>query len=124
MVNVVLLYLGSVIIIIWGIAHLVPTGSIVKGFGEISRDNRLIITMDWIAEGLTLCFIGLLVLFVTVFAGSASPGAKIVYRLCFAMLVVLSVLSFFTGARTSVLPMKICPFVKLLVAACLVPSLI
>jgi hypothetical protein len=68
MVNVVLLYLGSVIIIIWGIAHLVPTGSIVKGFGEISRDNRLIITMDWIAEGLTLCFIGLLVLFVTVFA--------------------------------------------------------
>ncbi|KPL13214.1 hypothetical protein AMJ74_05630 [candidate division WOR_3 bacterium SM1_77] len=124
MVNVVLLYLGSVIIIIWGIAHLVPTGSIVKGFGEISRDNRLIITMDWIAEGLTLCFIGLLVLFVTVFAGSASPGAKIVYRLSFAMLVVLSVLSFFTGARTSVLPMKICPFVKLLVAACLVPSLI
>jgi hypothetical protein len=124
MFNVVLLYLGSGIIIIWGIAHLVPTGSVVKGFGEISRDNRLIITMDWIAEGLTLCFIGLLVLLVTVFAGSAGAGAKIAYRLCFAMLVVLSVLSFFTGARTSVLPMKICPFVKLLVAACLVPSLI
>lgn len=124
MLNVLLLYVGSVIIMIWGVAHLVPTGSIVKGFGEISRDNRLIITMDWIAEGLTLCFMGLLVLFVTVFAGSASAGAKVVYRLCCGMLVVLSVLSFFTGARTSVLPMKICPFVKLLVAAFLVPSLI
>ena len=122
MLNVILLYLGSVIIMLWGIGHLVPTGSIVKGFGEISRDNRLIITMDWIAEGLTLCFIGLLISLVTAFAGPA--GAKVVYRLCFGMLIVLSVLSFFTGARTSVLPMKICPFVKLLVAAFLVPSLI
>ena len=124
MLNVILLYLGSIVIILWGIGHLAPTRSVVKGFGEISRDNKLIITMDWIAEGLTLCFIGLLILFVTVLAGPASTGAKVVYRLCFGMLVVLAVLSFFTGARTSVLPMKICPFVKLLVAAFLVPSLI
>lgn len=124
MLNVVLLYLGSVIIVIWGIAHLVPTRSIVNGFGKISRDSRLIITMDWIAEGLTLCFIGLLIFFVTLFAGHANIGSRIVFRLCFGMLVVLSVLSFFTGARTSVVPMKICPFVKLLVAAFLVPSLL
>jgi len=122
--NVILLYLGSVIIMLWGIAHLIPTGAIVKGFGDISRDNRLIITMDWIAEGLTLCFIGLLILSATMFAGPASTGVKIVYRLCFGVLVVLAVLSFFTGARTSVVPMKICPFVKLLVAALLVPSLL
>lgn len=124
MFNVVLLYLGSVIIVLWGIAHLVPTKSIVKGFGEISRDSRLIITMDWIAEGLTLCFIGLLIFFVTLLAEPANNASRIVFRLCFGMLVVLSVLSFFTGARTSVVPMKICPFVKLLVAAFLVPSLI
>ena len=124
MLNVILLYLGSVIIMLWGIAHLIPTGAIVKGFGDISRDNRLIITMDWIAEGLTLCFIGLLILSATMFAGPASTGVKIVYRLCFGVLVVLAVLSFFTGARTSVVPMKICPFVKLLVAALLVPSLL
>jgi len=58
MVNVVLLYVGSVIITLWGIAHIIPTKSIVRGFDEISTDNKLIITMDWIAEGLTLCFSG------------------------------------------------------------------
>jgi hypothetical protein len=124
MVNVVLLYVGSIIITFWGIAHIIPTKSIVRGFGEISADNKLIITMDWIAEGLTLCFIGLLILFATLFAGPANNGSRILYRLCFGMLVVLSVLSFFTGARTSIVPMKICPFVKLLVAAFLVPSLV
>lgn len=34
-------------------------------------------------------------------------------RVCAGFLVVVAVLSFFTGARTSVIPMKICPFVKL-----------
>jgi hypothetical protein len=32
------------------------------------------------------------------------------------LLVILAELSFFTGARTSIVPMKICPFVKLSVA--------
>jgi hypothetical protein len=80
--------------------------------------------MDWVAEGLTLIFIGLLVFFVTLIAGPVVVVARAVYRLCFGMLVVLAVLSFFTGARTSIVPMKICPFVKLLVAAFLVPSMI
>jgi len=124
MVSILLLYLGSGIITLWGIAHLIPTRAIVKGFGEISRESRLIITMDWIAEGLTLIFIGLLIFFVTLIAGPASVGSVIVYRLCFGMLVVLASLSFFTGARTSILPMKICPFVKLLVAALLVSSIV
>lgn len=116
MLSVVLLYLGSVIITLWGIAHIIPTKSIVRGVGEISLDNRRIITMDWIAEGLTLCFIGLLVFFVTLLAGPASCASIIVYWACIIMLVSLAVLSFFTGARTSVVPMKICPFVKLSVA--------
>jgi hypothetical protein len=124
MFSIILLYLGSGIITLWGISHLIPTMSIVRGFGVISHDNRLIITMDWIAEGLTLIFIGFLIFFMTLIAGSGTAGARIVYCLCFGMLVMLSVLSFFTGARTSIVPMKICPFVKLLVAAFLVPSML
>ncbi|MDH4209866.1 MAG: hypothetical protein OEV79_00235 [candidate division WOR-3 bacterium] len=124
MLYIVLLYLGSGIIALWGIAHLIPTVSIVRGFGVISRDNRLVITMDWIAEGLTLIFIGFLIFFMTLIAGPGTAGARVVYRLCFGMLVTLSILSFFTDTRTSILPMKICPFVKLLVAAFLVPNMI
>jgi hypothetical protein len=112
----VLLYIGSGIILIWGIAHIFPTRSVVGGFGELSKDNRLIITMEWVAEGLTLCFLGLLVLLVTAVAGSYSLASLLVYWLSAGMLVALSVLSLFTGARTSIIPVKICPIVKTVVA--------
>lgn len=116
MINMVLLYIGAIIILLWGIAHIIPTKSVVRGFGEISTDSKLIITMDWIAEGLTLCFIGLLVFFTTVLAGPSDCAAMIVFAGCAIMLVALTVLSLFTGARTSVVPMKICPIVKTTVA--------
>lgn len=38
--NETLLYIGSIVIILWGIAHVIPTKAIVNGFGEISEDNR------------------------------------------------------------------------------------
>jgi len=39
-------YSGSIIILIWGAAHLFPTTAIVRGFGSISEDNRSIITVE------------------------------------------------------------------------------
>ena len=116
MANDILLYIGSGIIIFWGIAHIIPTKSIVGGFEAISEDNKKIITMESIAEGLTLCFIGVLVLLVTVFAGSQSQAAFIVYLACAVMLLIMAILTLLTGARTSILPYKICPVVKTVVA--------
>ncbi|UCG92088.1 MAG: hypothetical protein JSV97_13715 [candidate division WOR-3 bacterium] len=116
MLDNILLYIGSAVITLWGISHIVPTKSIVTGFGEISQDNKRIITMEWIAEGLTLCFIGLLVLFVTILGGRYTPVSIIVYRISAMMLIVLAVLSLFTGAQTSIIPIKICPIVKTVVA--------
>ena len=40
MSGTVLVYSGSIIILIWGAAHLFPTIAIVRGFGSISEDNR------------------------------------------------------------------------------------
>lgn len=111
-----MLYLGSAIITVWGIAHIVPTKSVVAGFGELSLDNRRIITMEWIAEGLTLCFVGLLVLAIAVTPNSQHAVSLAVYRISAIMLVVMAILSLLTGARTSVIPMKICPLVKSVVA--------
>ena len=111
-----MLYVGAAVIFAWGVGHLMPTPGIVKGFGSISADNRRIITMEWIAEGLTLCFIGLLVLAAVVTAGPGSQTVVFVGRSCAAMLLVMAVLSGFTGARTSILPMRLCPFIKTLVA--------
>ncbi|MFC2122275.1 hypothetical protein ACFLRP_01150 [Bacteroidota bacterium] len=112
----ILLYIGSVIIFIWGIAHIIPTKSVVEGFGKISEDNTKIITMEWAAEGITLCFIGLLVLLVTAIGGSQNPVSALVYRISAGMLIVMAVWTSLTGARTSVVPIKICPFVKTAVA--------
>jgi hypothetical protein len=112
MIDAILLYIGSGVIFLWGVAHLIPTRTVVEGFGDISTDNRRVVTMTWAAEGLTLCFLGILVFLFTALVGPNSQASLIAYYSAAAMLVAAAVLSAFTGARTSVLPMKICPFVK------------
>ena len=118
--NEVLIYIGSAIIIIWGIAHLVPTKAIVNGFGEISEDNKKIIMMESIAEGITPCFLGVLVILVTTFGNPETQTASIVYYSVITMLLVMALLTALTGARTSIIPYKICPIVKTLVAILIV----
>ena len=112
----VVLLVGSVVITVWGGAHLFPTRSIVNSFGAISLDNKRIITMEWIAEGLTLCFIGVLVLLVTSFAGPRNLVSVLVYQAVAWMLVVMAGLTFMTGAKTAIKPIKVCPLVKSIVA--------
>ncbi len=112
MINDILLYVGSGVITLWGVSHIVPVKGVVDGFGPISVDNRRIITMEWVVEGLTLCFIGLLVLVVTLLGGSGNPVSIIVYRASAVMLLVMAGWTAVTGARTSIVPIKICPFVK------------
>ena len=114
-----MLYIGSALIILWGMAHIVPTKGVVKGFGEISQDNRHIITMEWIAEGLTLIFVGALVLLVVLLEGTGSSMGRWVIMASAAMLLVMAVLTQMTGARTSIVAIKICPWVKTLVAVLL-----
>jgi hypothetical protein len=112
----VFLLIGSVGIIFWGVGHLVATRSVVAGFGPISKDNRRLITMEWIAGGLTLCFIGVLVLLVTSFAGPQNLVSVLIYQAAAWMLVVMAGLTFMTGAKTTITPIKVCPLVKSIVA--------
>ena len=119
MINIVddiLLITGAIIIFLWGIAHIIPIKSIVRNFGDISSDNKKIIIMEWIAEGFTLCFIGALTLLVTVFIGTGDPVIKIIFWACAGVLIAMAILTVFTGARTTIIPIKICPIVKLIVA--------
>ena len=111
-VQAVLFYVGSAVIFLWGVGHLIPTRNVVADFGEISADNKRIITMEWLIEGLALCFLGVLVAVTAFGVGSGDTATHLVARLAAGMLLTLAVVSAFTGARTSVLPMKLCPFVK------------
>ena len=121
--NETLLYAGSSVIILWGTAHIIPTRAIVNGFGEISEDNRKVLTMELIAEGLTLIFLGVLPLLVTVLVGIQDRTAGIVYLACAVMLLVMAVLTGVTGARTSTIWYRICPAVKTIVAALFILSM-
>ena len=112
----ILVYLGGAIITAWGIAHIAPTRGVVAGFGAISQDNRQIILMEWAAEGLTLAFIGLLVMLITAIHGSENSVSLTVYRISAVMLLVMAGWTLLTGARTSIVPIKICPAVKTAVA--------
>ena len=112
-----LLYGGAAIVILWGLAHIViPTRAIVDGFGPISADNRRILLMEWLMEGVLLIFIGVLMVFVTSVTSPSEQSAVIVYRTCASVLVIMAGISLFTGGRTAALPMKLCPPIFLAVA--------
>lgn len=116
MLGNILVYIGSIIIFGWGIAHIIPTKNVVKGFGNISDENKKIIVMEWAAEGLTLCFIGVLVLVTNILGGTENNISRIVFRISAGMLILMAGWTAITGARTSIIPIKICPFVKMGVA--------
>jgi len=105
-----LLYLASFLTFIWGVSHLFPTKSVVRGFGDISEDNRRIIAMEWMTEGIALIFTGLLVAVVT-WIDHAGTVSRAVYWVCFTELNVLSIVSLFTGFRINFLPFKLCPVI-------------
>ena len=110
MTNQIFLYFGSGLTLIWGVAHLFPTKSVVHGFGDISLDNKRIITMEWIIEGIFLIFIGLLCAGLTLLDRSNSLS-NYVFILSSVFLFVLAIISLFTGFRVNFLPYKLCPFI-------------
>ena len=110
MLDQTLLYLGAVLTALWGITHLIVTKSVVQGFGDISLDNRRIITMEWIVEGASLIFIGVVVAAVT-YLDRTNTISRAIYWLSFAMLNALSVISLFTGFKVAFLPFKLCPII-------------
>lgn len=110
MFNQILLYLGAGLTVIWGIAHLLPTKSVVQGFGEISKDNKQIITMEWISEGVGLILIGILVVTVTAIDAS-TVVSKSVYIISSVGLLAFATVSLFTGFKVKFLPFKLCPLI-------------
>ena len=119
----ILLYIGAGLTVIWGISHLIPTKGVVSEFGDISEENRHIITMEWIVEGISLIFIGALVAVVTMIDPNAVVS-QAVYILTTIGLLVLAVVSLFTGFKVKFLPFKLCPFILTTSAALVLASML
>jgi hypothetical protein len=110
------LYIAAVLTCAWGVAHLFATRGVVAGFGELSTDNRRIITMEWIVEGVALISLGSLVAAVTA-TGADSAASSAAYAVAIATLIGLAIVSLFTGFRVAFLPFRLCPFIFGLTAA-------
>jgi hypothetical protein len=102
------LFVASALVAVWGVMHLVKTGPVVAGFEPLSDDNRLVLRMEWILEGVVLVFVAVLVTAVTVVLGPEPQASTLVYYLTSGLLVVMAVVSSLTGARATLLPYKLC----------------
>ncbi len=108
--NLLLIYIGSISTGLWGIAHLFATRGVIEGFGDLTADNRRIITMEWVAEGVALISTATFVATVT----AIQPGglaSQAVYAVAIVTLLAFSAVSLFTGFKISFLPFKLCPFI-------------
>ena len=113
----VLAYIGAALVAAWGLAHVMPTRQVLRGFEPITTDNRRIIAQEWLAEAFTMWGTAAIVIAATAAPGTAPDTRAWVYRTASALLVSLAALTAVTGARTPVIWFKICPV--LLAAAAL-----
>jgi hypothetical protein len=126
MIGQILLSLGAIFIISCGTIHIFLTKSIINGFNIIGEQKRLTF-MEWIVEGLTLYFVGILILIVS-FSGLYQEFlSKILLWASFLLLLSMTVLSLMTVANLKTkdlnlqtlkkkiinFHLKSCPIVKL-----------
>lgn len=110
------LYLAAAMTALWGIAHLFATKGVVAGFGAITPDNRRIITMEWVVEGVALISTAAFVVAATLVQPEAAVSSA-VYGVAIGTLIVLAIVSLFTGFRIAFLPFRLCPFIFVASAA-------
>ena len=92
----------------WGIAHLFPTHRIVSGFGDIGTENQRVLTMEWIFEGVTLIFAGILTAAVSLVGDNTSTTATVAYIATAALLVAMATISLLTAGRNSFIAYRLC----------------
>ncbi len=106
--SAVLAYVAAGVVALWGVAHVLPTAKVVAGYAH-PRDNRLVITQEWIAEAMTMWLVAAIVVVTTVLGGSQPALVDWIYRISAAALFAIAALTAVTGARTAVIFFKVCP---------------
>jgi hypothetical protein len=109
-VNQVLLYIASAMTGLWGIAHLFATKGVVSSFGDITIDNRRIITMEWIVGGIALISTASFIAVATAIQPESRVSSAI-YVVAIGTLISLATASLVTGFKVAFMPFKLCPFI-------------
>ena len=106
------LYVASTMAALWGVGQLLATKGAVKGFGELSLDNRRILTMEWIVESVALISIAAFVVVATAVHSDVTVSSA-VNGVAIGTFVALAGVSLATGFKVACLPFRLCPVVFL-----------
>ncbi len=120
MLHHTLLISAAIILVLWGIGHILPTRAVVRGFKKISHDNKYLVIMSWLCEGILLIYVGIMLILIMLLADIFNPVAILFYRSAAILLIVLSIVTALTGAKTPILPFKLCPIIKIFCAFLLI----
>jgi hypothetical protein len=108
MLSYILLLCGAAAAAFWGVMHLVKTGPALSVFEPLTDDNRYVLRMEWVVEGVALVFVAALIAVATVLQGPNTAGSRLVYGMSAGFLLTMALVSLFTGAKASPLPYKLC----------------
>ena len=116
MVRDILLSLGAILIISCGSIHILLTKLVINGFTNMSEGNKKVTFMEWIVEGLTLNFIGILVLIITFLGLTEDVVSKVVLGASFVLLLIMTILSLMTVLNLRIDDLTLKPNMKRITA--------
>lgn len=108
MIPSLLLFAAAAAVAFWGSMHIAKTRPVVSGFEPLSKDNRYVLQMEWLVEGVALIFAAVLVASATLLLGPEAPGSRLIYGVSIGFLLTMALVSLLTGAKASLLPYKLC----------------
>lgn len=107
--------LAGILTIALGLAYLIRSGAIIKDFRIILRGLQKVLNMAMVWQGLTLIFLGVLVLFLAL-QGQHERIAKSISYMCAVMLLVLGVVTGATGGQSEYILFRIGQFAQVVAA--------
>jgi hypothetical protein len=113
----ILLYVGSVLVTIWGMAHFAPTARAAGKAAGAPGHLQILMRTGWVAQGIWLVFIGGITAGLCLIYGPGSEVAVTVTRLSAIMLVGAAGWLALTKRRSPGMPMKLSPVILTCAAA-------
>ncbi len=88
--HTVLACIAASLVFLWGVAHAISPKQAAASFEPITRDNRLVITQEWLPEAFTMWGVAAIVAGVIWIEPDGSGARDFVYRAAAVLLVVAS----------------------------------
>ncbi len=91
--NSELLYIGSMLMFMLGLVHLLSTKPALGNFPKLTDENTRILRMQWLGLGLALILVGVMVFLITILGNLAATSSRIAVGACGSFTCSLLVLS-------------------------------